>query len=212
MTGRVGLLGKVPSSANRNDSNPSSSASCWWWRESVWIMAALIFPGERCTDTCVCPYHATNRRNVKAPPGQESSHVDEACLNRFGVVLNLPGAERASNHPNRILRYLLDSSNPASRGKPALFLAMGCSRLSWGRLSDDLLIHGQTHPVSSVTSDNGNRSTTYTIDGDLVGPNGRVHRIRTVWRVDGLDADPRFITAFPPPRARLTSIGGRSSA
>ncbi|MGI8964300.1 MAG: DUF6883 domain-containing protein, partial [Thermomicrobiales bacterium] len=62
----------------------------------------------------------------------------------------LPRANRATIHPSKILRYLLDPTNPASSGKPALFFALGYIRRAWGVLNDDLVEHGRTHPVTSV--------------------------------------------------------------
>lgn len=117
--------------------------------------------------------------------------------------MNLPRADQATVHPNKILRYLLDPANPASRGKPAFFFGMGYTRLTWGRLSDDLLAHGRSFPVVSMTTDQLHRSTTYTIDGELVGPNERVRHVRTVWRIDEPGGVPRLITAFPSRKARL---------
>lgn len=175
-------------------------------------MAVLISPrrqvyGHKCTPlTC----HAVPERQGFGH-NHESPKPFDQCF-RCGGAMNLPKADQGAIHPNKILRYLLDPANPASRGKPALFMEMGYSRLSWGCLSDDLLAHGRSYPVSTMTMDDENRSRTYTIDGELVGPNGRVRRIRTVWRIDEPDGNPRLITAFPTPKARLTIIEGGSDA
>jgi hypothetical protein len=125
--------------------------------------------------------------------------------------MRLPRAEFATIHPNKLLGYLLDPSNPASRGKPTVFFGMGYTREMWGSLSDDLRKHGQSYEVVDTSTDRDGIAVTYTIDGDMTGPNGRSRRIRTVWRVDGVDENPRLITAFPAPRPRLILLeGGRN--
>lgn len=111
--------------------------------------------------------------------------------------LSLPHAAKAMLDPAKIPRYLLDTTNPRSRGKPAIFFALGYRRALWEQLRDDLLAHGRVNPLTSVERQ-GN-ATIYIIDGMLTGPNGRRRRIRTVWRQDAEFDRPRFITAFPAP-------------
>ena len=114
--------------------------------------------------------------------------------------MNLPHADRATIAPDKILRYLLDPTNPRSRGKPALFFTLGYTRETWERLRDDLLAHGRTDPVAET--DQAGTATVYNVDGELTGPNQRSRRLRTIWRTDQHGANPRFITAFPAPSGR----------
>ena len=117
--------------------------------------------------------------------------------------MNLPNADRATVAPEKILRYLLDSTNPRSQGKPSLFFALGYTRETWERFHDDLLAHGRTHPIAET--EQAGTATVYNVDGELTGPNQRSRRLRTVWRADQRGADPRFITAFPAPSGRRRS-------
>lgn len=117
--------------------------------------------------------------------------------------MNLPNAGHAIIAPEKILRYLLDPTNPRSRGKPALFFALGYTRETWERFRDDLLAHGRTHPVAET--EQAGTATVYNVDGELIGPNQRSRSIRTVWRTDRRRADPRFITAFPVSPGRRQS-------
>jgi hypothetical protein len=115
-------------------------------------------------------------------------------------AVNLPNADRATVAPEKILRYLLDPTNTRSRGKPALFFALGYTREAWERFRDDLLAHGHRYPVAET--EQVEMATVYNVDGELTGPNLRSRYLRTVWRTDQPGADPRLITAFPAPPGR----------
>ncbi|HEY8293608.1 MAG TPA: hypothetical protein VIG44_14045 [Thermomicrobiales bacterium] len=112
----------------------------------------------------------------------------------------MPNADRATIAPDKILRYLLDPTNPRSRGKPALFFALGYTRETWERLRDDLLAHGRTYPVAET--EQAGTATVYNVDGELTGPHQRSRPLRTIWRTDRRGAAPRLITAFPSPPGR----------
>ncbi len=105
----------------------------------------------------------------------------------------LPHADRAIVHPDKLLRYLLDPTNPRSRGKPAVFFALGYAREGWERLRGDLLLHGRTHPVAKVEL--RGEDAMYTVEGDIQGPTGRTH-LRTVWQVDAGTVIPRLVSAY----------------
>lgn len=117
--------------------------------------------------------------------------------------MNLPNADRAIIAPEKVLRYLLDPTNPRSQGKPALFFALGYTPETWEWLCDDLLAHGRTYPVTRT--EEAGMARVYNVDGELTGPNQRSYRLRTVWRTDRRGANPRFITAFPAPSGRRQS-------
>jgi hypothetical protein len=112
----------------------------------------------------------------------------------------LPEAERAVVAPEKILRYLLDPTNPRNQGKHGVFFALGYTRETWERLRDDLLTHGHMHPVAEVELQG--HATVYNVDGVLTGPSGRTRQIRTAWRIDRAGVPPRLITAFPAPSGR----------
>src|SRR5215204_5159222 len=94
----------------------------------------------------------------------------------------LPHAATAVIDPAKILRYLLDSTNPRSRGKPAVFFALGYRRDLWERLRDDLLAHGRENPV--VRTERKMDAAVCSVDGMLIGPNAGSRRIRTLWWQD----------------------------
>ncbi|HWV24933.1 MAG TPA: hypothetical protein VNZ58_12150 [Thermomicrobiales bacterium] len=109
----------------------------------------------------------------------------------------LPDADKASIHPHKILRYLLDPTNPNSRGKPAFYGRLGYTRETWGRLHDDLLMHARLYPVRQIVEDSKREAVTYVIEGELIGPNGKRRQLRSVWRREPTSLGPRFVTAYP---------------
>jgi hypothetical protein len=107
----------------------------------------------------------------------------------------LPNAEQAHVPPEKISAYLLNASNPRSRGKPAFFLSFGFSADQPEILTAALSKHAQTHPILSSRPSYGG-STSYSITGPLVTPDGRNPVICSVWQLGGIETFPRLITAY----------------
>ncbi len=109
--------------------------------------------------------------------------------------MRLPKAGRAVVPEAKITHYLLSFSHRAGRGKAGFFTRFGFSLDAWETLAKALRQHAATHEVTNA--EDTAFGTRYTIEGDLVSPDGRNPLVRTVWFVgEGEDA-PRFVTAYP---------------
>ena len=108
-------------------------------------------------------------------------------------MARLPNAERAFVPKEKITRYLLDPSNPRSRGKPGFFERFGFRREAWNDLAEALIEHAREGDV--VEEDETPFGVQYAVEGTLVAPDGRAPLVRTVWLERG--EGPRFVTAFP---------------
>lgn len=107
----------------------------------------------------------------------------------------LPHADQARIPPEKISAYLLNASNPRSRGKPAFFLSFGFSAAQPEILTAALFKHAQTHPISSSRPSYAG-STSYSIVGPLQTPDGRNPVICPVWQLGGTETFPRLVTAY----------------
>jgi hypothetical protein len=58
-----------------------------------------------------------------------------------------------------------------------------------------LRTHGRDHAIVNVVE--SEFGTRYTVEGELITPDGRNPRVRTVWMVEKGSDIPRLITAYP---------------
>jgi hypothetical protein len=91
--------------------------------------------------------------------------------------------------------YLLNPGHRFGASKARFFSSFGFRIESWIEFATALRNHGQTHQVAKV-KDTG-FGPRYEIDGELIAPDGRRPRVRTVWQVDKNQINPRLITAYP---------------
>jgi hypothetical protein len=109
--------------------------------------------------------------------------------------VKLPFAEHAIVDASKIRDYLLSAEHPVGRFKARVFGAIGYDRNEWGRLHRDLLALAITLDVQlTESSEHGQR---FVGTGNLVGPNGSLLPVTTVWIIRSGEAGPRFITAYP---------------
>jgi hypothetical protein len=109
--------------------------------------------------------------------------------------MKLPNAELAVVDQEMICGYLLNASHRYGASKAKFFGEFGFTLDSWEVLADALREHGQQHDVSKEKETGfGPR---YEVDGELVAPDGRRPRVRTVWQLDHGETAPRLITAHP---------------
>jgi len=109
--------------------------------------------------------------------------------------LRLQNAELAIVEETKIVDYLLNAAHPYGAAKARFFTHFGFSRADWRILAAALLKHGQTNEVDRVKETGfGPR---YELVGEILVPDGRRPRIRTVWQVDEGQIAPRLITAYP---------------
>ena len=108
-------------------------------------------------------------------------------------MARMPNSGSAFVPEEKITRYLLDPSNPRSRGKPGFFGSFGFRREEWNELAAALLEHaGEGDVVGEEETPFGRQ---YVVEGALVAPDGRTPLVRAVWLERG--EGPRFVTAFP---------------
>jgi hypothetical protein len=114
---------------------------------------------------------------------------------RQGHCVKLPFAEHAVVNAAKVRDYLLSSGHPVGRFKARVFAAIGYHQNDWPLLQRDLLALATTLDVQLTEStEHGQR---FVGTGSLIGPNGSLLPVTTVWIIRSGEAGPRFITAFP---------------
>jgi hypothetical protein len=93
----------------------------------------------------------------------------------------------------KLTRYLLV---PHARADKSRFLARaGYSLQNAGQLAAD--IRQQILPLDARLADRNQFGDYYEIRGQLVGPNGVVLRVLTIWLTESLSGRTKFITLLP---------------
>ena len=105
----------------------------------------------------------------------------------------LPHSEDALVDPEKVTGYLLSSHHPDGRSRAAFFTAFGFRAEEWTVLAEALMRHAADHAVSGVVQ--SAYGTRYSVDGELVTPDGRNPVVRSVWIIDADSATPRLVTA-----------------
>jgi hypothetical protein len=109
--------------------------------------------------------------------------------------MKLPNPDHLVVEREKIVNYLLNTEHPYGSSKAAFFAAHGFKIERWEQLANALRQHGQTHDVKRAKETGfGPR---YSVEGELIAPDGRFPLIRSVWQLDGGEVAPRLITAYP---------------
>lgn len=109
--------------------------------------------------------------------------------------MKLPAAEHALIEREKIVAYLLNTNHRYGISKARFFLSFGFRVEAWEFFAAALREHGRRHQVTLVKETGfGPR---YEVEGELIAPDGRRPRIRTVWQLDAGQVAPRLITAYP---------------
>jgi hypothetical protein len=109
--------------------------------------------------------------------------------------MKLPNAERAVVEQDKVTEYLLNPQHRFGAGKARFFAQFGFRPEEWTALADALREHGGQFEVNKVKETGfGPR---YEVEGELLCPDGRRPRVRTVWQMDKGQIAPRLITAYP---------------
>ena len=103
----------------------------------------------------------------------------------------LPNAAQAWVPREKMTGYLLA---PEQKHGPD-FIDMGYHNGNLETLERDLISVAQTGPVVKVGQVRD--GITYTVDGEIVTPNGQTRNIRTGWIIRYDDPRPQLTTAFP---------------
>jgi hypothetical protein len=109
--------------------------------------------------------------------------------------MQLPNRARAYIPQEKLVDYLLSETHAIGKSKAKFFRALGFGEKNIGQLEQGLLAIAQTEDVKeSITSSHG---TKYIIDGSMKTPRGVVIQLRTVWIIEPMQGNPRFVTAYP---------------
>ena len=109
--------------------------------------------------------------------------------------MRLPNAERAVIEEVKIAGYLLNKEHRFGASKARFFAGFGFHIDQWEQLAQALREHGQRY--EAVQTDETGFGPRFTVEGELISPDGRHPTVRSVWQIDeGSDA-PRLITAYP---------------
>jgi hypothetical protein len=114
----------------------------------------------------------------------------------------LPNAATATAADAKFRDYLLDASHPMNGGKAAFFQLFGFSRATWYVLKTALLDHPHANPVSATVQTQW--GDTFEVVCRCQSPDGRNPCVKSVWVIEPISPDPKFVTAYPAPR----SVGG----
>ena len=109
--------------------------------------------------------------------------------------MKLPNAHLAIVEREKVADYLLNPAHRYGASKSRFFRAFGFRLDAWETLAAALREHGQRHDVVRIKETGfGPR---YEIEGEVLTPDGRNPRIRTVWQMDEGAIAPRLLTAYP---------------
>ena len=110
----------------------------------------------------------------------------------------LPNAECAAIDPAKLRDYLLNAGHADGASKAAFLALAGYRPENWRQLEHDLRSqHAVADAMPGRPSPYGRK---YEIVGPLLGPNGAVLMVRTVWIVRHGHSTPEFVTLVPEPR------------
>jgi hypothetical protein len=107
--------------------------------------------------------------------------------------MKVPNAHLAQVDREKIVNCLLNPAHRYGVSTARFFGEFGYRVETWEVLAAALREHVQRNEVSIVKESGfGPR---YQVDGDLMAPDGRRPRLRTVWQMDQGQVAPRLITA-----------------
>ena len=109
--------------------------------------------------------------------------------------MKLPNAHLAIVEQEKIVDYLLNPAHRHGASKARFFSGFGFRVDVWETLGTALREHGQRHEVAR-TKETG-FGPRYEVEGEILAPDGRCPRVRTVWQMDEGQVAPRLITAYP---------------
>src|SRR5690242_21039735 len=106
----------------------------------------------------------------------------------------VPGAETATAHEDKFVKYLLNEDHDEGRSKAKLLLRIGYHQGNWQHLSDALL--SQLPTVEAIPrQENGGGGRNYEAQMTVTGPGGVV-QMKTVWATTA-EGTTHLVTAIP---------------
>lgn len=109
--------------------------------------------------------------------------------------MKLPNGEQAVIAPEKLMKYLLNTSHKRGGTKARLLAQFGYSADNWQQLDTDIRLY---HVGADV--DIARRTLygmRYEIRAPLYTPSGRTLMVKTIWQVDDGTDVPRLITPVP---------------
>lgn len=108
--------------------------------------------------------------------------------------MKMPNANLAIVEQGKIAEYLLNSKHRFGASKARFFTRFGFRREDWEALAAALREHGRKNEVTKMQETGfGPR---YEVERQMMAPDGRRPRLRSVWQVDDGQIAPRLITAY----------------
>jgi len=110
-------------------------------------------------------------------------------------MAKLPHIEALIVEREKIVDYLLNPGHRYGASKARFFIGFGFRVQEWEAFAQALREHGLSYDVKRAKETGfGPR---FEVEGELVAPDGRHPRVRTVWQLDHGKVAPRLITAYP---------------
>jgi len=109
--------------------------------------------------------------------------------------MRVPNYEHAVVSERKIVAYLLSITHRDGRSKAAFFMRFGFTADSWENLANALRRHAADHEVAEV--EETPFGTSYSVEGSLSAPDGRMPQVRVIWFIETGQRLPRLVTAYP---------------
>jgi hypothetical protein len=109
--------------------------------------------------------------------------------------VKLPNHERTVISQTKLTGYLLSFKHRDGRSKAEFFTQLGFTIESWEELSEALWRHAADNEIVKI--EDSPFGTRYIIEGELLGPGGKMAVIRSVRFIEAGEQIPRFVTAYP---------------
>jgi hypothetical protein len=109
--------------------------------------------------------------------------------------MRLPNRTRAYVSHTKLTGYLLSETHKDGKSKAKFLRRLGFNETNVELLERNLIDIAQFEEVKEVVS--SAFGIKYIIDGSLGTPGGEFVKMRTVWIIEAMQLEPRFVTAYP---------------
>ncbi|MEO6197806.1 MAG: DUF6883 domain-containing protein [Dehalococcoidia bacterium] len=107
----------------------------------------------------------------------------------------LPNIDHAVIPPAKLRDYLLSPAHPDGRSKAQFFRSLGFLQEDWVALGRALEDQHLVLPAQEIERNPFGRK--FAIVGPLIGPNGNIAGVKSVWIIRNGEDFPRLLTAYP---------------
>ncbi len=108
--------------------------------------------------------------------------------------MKVPYRNKAFITQEKILNYLLNTTNPDGKAKAIFFRSKGFNETNTDIFEESLLSVIYMEDVERQSESQHGKK--YTVKGDIATPNGEMITIRTVWIVENNTRKPRLVSAY----------------